>query len=72
MTWLTNTKAASEELQRAILANGLENLRGAEDSWFEMDRLNEFLNLEMKTLLAARRVSTLDTPILLRRAAAPM
>jgi hypothetical protein len=70
MTWLTHTKAASEELQKAILANGLVNLSGAEDSWFEMDRLNEFLNLEMKTLLAARRTSTIDTPILLRRAAA--
>jgi hypothetical protein len=31
MTWLTHTTAASEDLQRAILANGLVNLRGAED-----------------------------------------
>jgi uncharacterized protein DUF6589 len=48
-----HNKAASEDLQKAILANGLVNLSGAEDSWFEMNRLNEFLNLEMKTLLAA-------------------
>jgi hypothetical protein len=40
MTWLTHIKAANTELQRALLANGLVNLRGADDGWFEMDRLN--------------------------------
>jgi hypothetical protein len=45
MTWLTQTNAASKELQDAILANGLVNQRGTNDSWFEMDRLNEFFNL---------------------------
>jgi hypothetical protein len=45
MTWLTQTNAAAKELQDAILANGLVNQRGTNDSWFEMDRLNEFFNL---------------------------
>lgn len=43
MTWLTHTEAVAPELRKALLANGLVNLRGAEDGWFEMDRLNEFL-----------------------------
>jgi hypothetical protein len=45
MTWLTQTNAAAKELQDAILANGLVNLHGTNESWFEMDRLNEFFNL---------------------------
>jgi hypothetical protein len=49
MMWLTQTKAADPELQTAILANGLVNLQGMEDSWFEIDRLNEFFNLQMET-----------------------
>jgi hypothetical protein len=69
MTWLTQTPAASPELQQAILANGLVNIRGAEDSWFEIDRLNEFFNLQMKILMATRRTSTLDvTPMFQRMA----
>jgi hypothetical protein len=58
MTWLTQTEASSHVLRTAILANSLVNLRGAEDGWFEMDRLNEFFNLQMKTLMATRRTST--------------
>ena len=69
MTWLTQTDAASKELQDAILANGLVNLRGADDSWFEMDRLNEFFNLQMKELMATRRTSTIDITDLFRRTA---
>jgi len=69
MTWLTQTSAADEELQRAILANGLVNLRGAEDSWFEMDRLNEFFNLQMKILMATRRTSSIDVATLFRTTA---
>jgi hypothetical protein len=69
MTWLTGTLAADEELQRAILANGLVNLRGAEDSWFEMDRLNEFFNLQMKTLMSTRRTSSIDAATLFRNTA---
>jgi hypothetical protein len=61
MTWLTQTDAADEQLQRAILANGLVNLRGTEDGWFEIDRLNEFFNLQMKILMATRRTSTIST-----------
>jgi len=69
MTWLTQTDAASKELQDAILANGLVNLRNTNDSWFEMDRLNEFFNLQMKVLMATRRTSTIDTAELFRRTA---
>jgi hypothetical protein len=69
MTWLTHTKAVDKKLQNAILANGLVNLRGAEDSWFEMDRLNEFFNLQMKTLLATRRTSTLGVTTLFQQTA---
>ena len=63
MTWLTSTAAADKPLQRAILANGLVNLRGSGDSWFEIDRLNEFLNLQMKIIMSARRTSTEDLQI---------
>ena len=69
MTWLTGTPAADEDLQRAILANGLVNLRGAEDSWFEMDRLNEFFNLQMKTLMSTRRTSSIEVATLFRTTA---
>ncbi|RJE22629.1 hypothetical protein PHISCL_05052 [Aspergillus sclerotialis] len=69
MTWLTGTPAAGRELQRAILANGLVNPRGAEDSWFEMDRLNEFFNLQMKTLMATRHTSSIDVATLFRTTA---
>ena len=69
MTWLTHTDAASKELQDAILANSLVNLRGTDDGWFEMDRLNEFFNLQMKELMATRRTSTIDTTELFRRTA---
>jgi hypothetical protein len=69
MTWLTQTGAADKVLQDAILANGLVNLRGAKDSHFEMDRLNELLNLEFRTLVALRRASTMEISELFRRAA---
>jgi hypothetical protein len=69
MTWLTQTDATSRELRTALLANSLVNIRGAEDSWFEMDRLNEFFNLHMKNLMATRRTSTQTPDALFRRVA---
>jgi hypothetical protein len=69
MTWLTHTKAASHQLRTALLANGLVNLRGTHDGWFEMDRLNEFLNLKLKTLMIFRRTSTQLPHDLFRRVA---
>jgi hypothetical protein len=69
MTWLTGTGAASPELQEAILANSLVNTRGANDSWYEIDRLNEFLNLEMKRIMVSRRTSTQSLEDLFRRTA---
>lgn len=69
MTWLTHTAAASPELRTALLANGLVNLRGAKDGWFEMDRLNEFFNLQMKNLMIARRSSSQSPDQLFRQVA---
>jgi hypothetical protein len=69
MTWLTHTPAADEVLRRAILANGLVNLSGKATSWFEIDRLNEFFNLDMKILLATRRTSSLEITSLFQRTA---
>lgn len=59
---LISTSAASPELQRAILANGLVNPRGAADGWFEIDRLLELHNSTLKKLFKDRRGSaiTLD------------
>lgn len=68
MTWLTQ-KASSHELRTALLANGLVNIRGAHDGWFEMDRLNEFFNLQMKTIMATRRSSNQKPDDLFRRVA---
>ncbi|EED19718.1 hypothetical protein TSTA_029890 [Talaromyces stipitatus ATCC 10500] len=53
MTWLTGTDAASIELQDAILANNLVNIRGANDSWYEIDRLNLEMKRIMRTALTA-------------------
>ncbi|EED24646.1 conserved hypothetical protein [Talaromyces stipitatus ATCC 10500] len=69
ITWLTGTNAASKELQDAILANSLVNIRGANDSWYEIDQLNEFLNLEMKRIMISRRTSTQSLEDLFRRTA---
>lgn len=69
MTWLTETEATKPELQEAILANSLVNIRGADNSWYEIDRLNEFLNLEMKRIMANRRSSTQSLKYLFKRTA---
>jgi hypothetical protein len=55
---LVGTSACDPVLQRAILANSLVNLRGRPDSFFETDRLNELLNLQLKELLWTRGNST--------------
>lgn len=69
MTWLTQIDAAEPVIRDAILANELVNLRGANYSHFEMDRLNELLNLEFRSLVALRRTSTEEISELFRRAA---
>lgn len=69
MSWLTQTAAAQSELQDAILANGLVNLRGAQNSWFKIDRLNELFNLQMKLLMATRRTSSLSVTEIFQQAA---
>jgi len=51
---------STPELQKAILSNSLVNLRGLSNTWFEMDRLVEFHNGNMKNLFHARRGSTIN------------
>ena len=60
MTWLIYTPVADKVLQRAILVNGLVNLCGDSTSWFEINWLNEFFNLNMKTLLATCQTSIIN------------
>ena len=55
---LVGTSACDPVLQRAILANSLVNLRGRPDSFFETDRFNELLNLQLKELIWTRGNST--------------
>ena len=49
-----DSPASSDRLQEAILMNGLVNLRGAEDSHFETDRLLELLNNNLKVFQQER------------------
>jgi len=57
---LVSTDTCKPALQRAILANGFVNNQGKADTFFEVDRLNELLNLELKSLLRARGNSTFN------------
>jgi len=69
---LLSTDACDPPLKRAILVNGLVNLRGQEDSWLEIDLHNEHLNLELKELLFARRNGTFDVNTLFRNCTLPV
>jgi hypothetical protein len=69
MQRLISTDAATPELQRAILANGLVNTRGAPHSWFETDRLVEFHNGTLKTIFRDRRGSSITVEHLLEHCA---
>jgi hypothetical protein len=66
---LTSTRAATPELQRAILANGLVNRQGKANSWYETDRLVEFHNGTLRQLLNAKRGSSLTLDYLLEHCA---
>ena len=66
---LTSTQAATPELQRAILANGLINRQGNVDSWYETDRLVEFHNGTLRELLNTKRGSSLSLDYLLEHCA---
>jgi hypothetical protein len=66
---LTSTRAASTRLQRAILANGLVNRQGKTDSWYETDRLVEFHNGTLRSLLNAKVGSSLTLDYLLEHCA---
>lgn len=54
----TSTKACDKELRRAILSNSLVNPHGQQNTWQEVDRSLEYLNLEFKRELWARRTLT--------------
>lgn len=58
---LTSTRAATPELQLAILANGLVHRQGKPDSWYETDKLVELHNGTLRKLLNAKRGSALNT-----------
>ncbi|KAI5301029.1 hypothetical protein KEM55_002963 [Ascosphaera atra] len=58
MTWRTHSEATSERLKKIVLANGLVNIRGLTNFWFEIDRMNEFLNLRLKLAMRFRHSST--------------
>jgi len=66
---LTSTPAATPELQRAILANGLVNRQGKEDTWYETDRLVEFHNGDLRKLLNAKRGSSFTPDYLFKHCA---
>ncbi|KAJ3453151.1 hypothetical protein MRS44_018806 [Fusarium solani] len=66
---LISTTAAAPELQRAILANGLVNTTGVDDGWFETDRLVEFHNGKLKTILRNRRGSAITVKYLMENCA---
>ncbi|KAF5134279.1 hypothetical protein E5D57_004912 [Metarhizium anisopliae] len=66
---LISTTAAAPELQRAILANGLVNTTGADDGWLEIDRLVEFHNGTLKTILRDRRGSAITVKYLMENCA---
>jgi hypothetical protein len=66
---LVCTDPSSPELQRAVLANGLVNTSGAEDSWFETDRLVEFHNGTLKTLFRDRRGPNMTVQYLMENCA---
>ena len=51
---------STPELRKAILSNSLVNLQGLSNTWFEIDRLVEFHNGNMKDLFYARRGSTIN------------
>lgn len=50
---LTSTKARDKELRRPILSNSIVNLHGRRETWQEVDRSLEYLNLELKKELWA-------------------
>jgi hypothetical protein len=66
---LIATEAAAPTLQRAILANGLVNLEGADDSWFEIDRLVEIHNGTLKMIFNHRRGSAITVQYLMEKCA---
>jgi uncharacterized protein DUF6589 len=57
---LTCTEAADPCLQQAILANGLINWQGKDNTWWETDRGVEVHNGNMKAIIRGKRTSNQD------------
>ena len=62
---LIATDAATPELQRAILANGLVNTPGLPDSWYPTDKLVELHNGVLKSIFNDRRGSSITVKYLM-------
>ena len=60
MIWLTQTDVINKLLQSIILTNELVNLYDIKNDWFEMNKLNEFFNLQMKILMIIWRTFIID------------
>ena len=63
--WLTNTDAADQSLQRALLAGSLVNNQGRSDSWLPIDLDLELHNGYIKQTLKDRHTSSIDMVYLL-------
>ena len=62
---LVDSPAATMRLQECVLTNSLVNLEGAEDSNFELDRLLELLNNNLKAFQQERSYYSKDSDTLL-------
>jgi hypothetical protein len=65
--WLTNTPAAIPRLQECILFESLINRQGKQDSYYEMDRAVELLNLYLRIIKTTRKTSSINVEKLLNR-----
>lgn len=61
---LTNSKACDRQLRRAILLNSLVNLHRHWNTWQEVDRGFEYLDLELNRELWGRQTSTFGLDVL--------
>ena len=66
MLHVTDSSAASKELQDAMLLNSIVNLRGEKDTSLETDRLLELLNNSLKAFQHERSYYSKQSDILLQ------
>lgn len=65
--WITSTPAADTELQRILLLESLVNKQGKPDTYYEMDKANELLNLHLRIVKLSRRSSSIQVDQLMER-----